>query len=58
MCYVLKGNRPEMDMEMTLRVAWRGVVARAEVTMDVRGIDPIPLTLKLESLGSSPSSLP
>jgi len=47
-----------MDMEMTLRVAWRGVVAPAKVTMDVTGIDPITITLKLESLESSPSSPP
>jgi len=47
-CLVVSGTQPEMGLEMTLWVAEQGLVPRAEITMDVRGIDPVTLTLKLE----------
>lgn len=47
-----------MDLEITFWVTEQGIVARAELTMEVRGIDPLTLTLKLESLEPNPSSLP
>jgi hypothetical protein len=47
-CVVLNGTEPEIDLEMTLWVTEQGVVPQAEVTMAVRGIDPLTLTMKLE----------
>jgi len=47
-CFVVKGTQPEMDLEMTLWVTEQGVVSQAEVTMAVRGVDPLTLTMKLE----------
>jgi hypothetical protein len=47
-CIVLNGTEPEIDLEMTLWVTEQGVVPQAEVTMAVRGVDPLTLTMKLE----------
>jgi len=47
-CIVLNGTEPEIDLEMTLWVTEQGVVPQAEVTMAVRGVDPLTLTVKLE----------
>ena len=47
-CFVVNGTQPEMDMEMTLWVTEQGVVPQAEITMAVRGVDPLTLTMKLE----------
>lgn len=47
-CFVLNGTEPEMDLQMTLWVTEQGVVPQAEVTMAVRGVDPLTLTMKLE----------
>ncbi|MBE0431712.1 MAG: hypothetical protein IBX67_07785 [Dehalococcoidia bacterium] len=47
-CFVVNGTQAEMGLEMTLWVTEQGLVPRAEITMDVRGIDPVTLTLKLE----------
>jgi len=47
-CFVVNGTQPEMDLEMTLWVTEQGVVPQAEVTMAVRGVDPLTLTMKLE----------
>jgi len=47
-CFVVNGTQPDMDLEITLWVTEQGVVPQAEVTMAVRGIDPLTLTMKLE----------
>jgi len=47
-CFVLNGTQPEMGLEMTLWVTEQGVVPQAEITMAVRGVDPLMLTMKLE----------
>jgi hypothetical protein len=47
-CIMLNGTEPEIDLEMTLWVTEQGVVPQAEVTMAVRGVDPLMLTMKLE----------
>jgi hypothetical protein len=47
-CYVVDGTQPEMDLEVTLWVTEQGVVPQAEITMAVRGVDPLTLTMKLE----------
>jgi len=57
-CFVVTGTEPDMDLEITLWVTEQGIVAQAEITMAVRGIDPLTLTLKLERSESSASSLP
>jgi hypothetical protein len=49
-CFVLNGTQPEMNLEMTLWVTEQGVVPQAEITMAVRGVDPLMLTMKLEHL--------
>jgi hypothetical protein len=48
-CIVLNGTEPEIDLEMTLWVTEQGVVPQAEITMAVRGVDPLTLTMKLEN---------
>ena len=47
-CFVVNGTQPDMDLEMTFWVTEQGIVPQAEVTMAVRGIDPLTLTMKLE----------
>jgi hypothetical protein len=47
-CFVVNGTQPEMGLEMTLWVTAQGVVPQAEITMAVRGVDPLTLTMKLE----------
>jgi hypothetical protein len=47
-CFVVNGTQPEMDLEMTFWVTEQGVVPQAEVTMAVRGVDPLTLTMKLD----------
>jgi hypothetical protein len=47
-CFVVNGTQTEMDLEVTLWVTEEGVVPQAEVTMAVRGVDPLTLTMKLE----------
>ena len=47
-CFVVNGTQPEMDLEMTFWVTEQGVVPQAEITMAVRGVDPLTLTMKLE----------
>jgi hypothetical protein len=47
-CYVVNGTQPGMDLEITLWVTDQGVVPRAQITMAVRGVDPLTLTMKLE----------
>jgi len=47
-CFVVNGTQPEMDLEMILWVTEQGVVPQAEITMAVRGVDPLTLTIKLE----------
>ena len=47
-CVVLNGTEPEIDLEMTLWVTEQGVVPQTKVTMAVRGVDPLTLTMKLE----------
>lgn len=47
-CVVLNGTDTEIDLEMTLWVTEQGVVPQAEVTMAVRGVDPVTLTMKLD----------
>jgi len=47
-CFVVNGTQPDMDLEMTLWVTEEGVVPQAEVTMAVRGVDHLTLTMKLE----------
>jgi hypothetical protein len=47
-CVVVTGIEPEIGLEMTLWVTEQGVVPQAEVTMALRGLDPLTLTMKLE----------
>lgn len=47
-CFVVNGAQSDMDMEMTLWITEQGVVPQAEITMAVRGVDPLTLTMKLE----------
>ena len=47
-CFVVNGTQPDMDLEMTLWVTEQAVVPQAEVTVAVRGVDPLTLTMKLE----------
>jgi hypothetical protein len=47
-CFVVNGTQPEMGLEMTLWVTEQGIVPQAEITMAVRGVDPLTLTMKLE----------
>ena len=47
-CFMVNGTQPEMDLEITLWVTEQGVVPQAEITMAVRGIDHLTLTMKLE----------
>jgi hypothetical protein len=47
-CFVVNGTQLEMGLEMTLWVTEQGVVPQAEITMAVRGVDPLTLTMKLE----------
>jgi hypothetical protein len=47
-CFVVNGIQPDMDLEMTLWVTEQGVVPQAEITMAVRGLDHLTLTMKLE----------
>jgi len=47
-CFVVNGTQPEMELEMTLWVTEQGVVPQAEITMAVRGVDHLTLTMKLE----------
>jgi hypothetical protein len=47
-CFVVNGTQPEMDLEMKLWVTEQGVVPQAEITMAVRGVDHLTLTMKLE----------
>jgi hypothetical protein len=48
-CFVVNGTQPEMDLEITLWVTEQGIVPQAEITMAVRGVDPLTLTMKLEN---------
>ena len=47
-CFVVHGTQPDMELEMTLWVTEQGIVPQAEITMPVRGVGPLILTLKLE----------
>lgn len=47
-CFVVNGTQPDMDLEMTLWVTEQGIVPQAEITMAVRGVDHLTLTMKLE----------
>jgi len=47
-CFVVNGTQPDMDLEMTFWVTEQGVVPQAEITMAVRGVDHLTLTMKLE----------
>ena len=47
-CFLVNGTQPDMGLEMTLWVTEQGVVPQAEITMAVRGVDPLTLTMKLE----------
>jgi hypothetical protein len=57
-CFVVNGTQTDMDLEMTLWVTEQGVVPQAEVTMAVRGIDPLTLTMKLEHYEQKNDSIP
>jgi hypothetical protein len=48
-CFVINGTQPEMDLKMRLWVTEQGVVPQAEITMAVRGVDHLTLTMKLEN---------
>jgi len=48
-CFVVNGTQSEMDLEITFWVTEQGVVPQAEITMAVRGVDPLMLTMKLEN---------
>jgi hypothetical protein len=52
-CFVVNGTQPEMDLEITLWVTEQGIVPQAEITMAVRGVDPLTLTMKLQKIMSS-----
>jgi hypothetical protein len=57
-CFVVNGTQPDMDLEMTFWVTEEGVVPRAEITMAVRGVDPLTLTMKLEYYEQKNDSIP
>jgi hypothetical protein len=47
-CFLVSGTQSDMGLEMTLWVTEQGVVPQAEITMAVRGVDHLTLTMKLE----------
>lgn len=47
-CFVLNGTEPQIGLEMTVWVTEQGVVPQAQITMTVRGLDHLSLTMKLE----------
>ncbi len=47
-CFVVNGTQPDMDLDIALWVTEQGVVPQAEITMAVRGVDHLTLTMKLE----------
>jgi hypothetical protein len=47
-CVVVNGTEPEIGLEITLWVAKQRIVPQAEITMAVRGVDHLTLTIKLE----------
>jgi len=47
-CFLVNGTQPDMNLEMTLWVTEQGIVPQAEITMAVRGVDHLRLTMKLE----------
>jgi len=47
-CFVLNGTEPEIGLEITLWVAKQRIVPQAEITMAMRGADPLTLTMRLE----------
>lgn len=46
--FVLDGTEPEIGLGMTLWVTGEGIVPQAEVTMAMRGVGSLTLTMKLE----------
>jgi len=48
-CFMVNGTQPEMDLELTLWVTEQGIVPQTEITMAVRGVDSLTLTMKLEN---------
>jgi hypothetical protein len=46
--FVVNGTRPDMELEITLWVTEQGIVPQAEITMPVRGVGRLTLTLQLE----------
>ena len=46
--FVLNGTEPELGLGVTLWVTEQGVVPQAAITMAVRDVDPLTLTMKLE----------
>jgi hypothetical protein len=57
-CFVVNGTQPDMGLEMTLWVTEQGVVPQAEITMAVRGVDPLTLTMKLEHYEQKNNRIP
>ena len=57
-CFLVNGTQPGMDMEMTLWVTEQGIVPQAEITMAVRGLGDLTLTMKLEHYGQKSDEIP
>jgi hypothetical protein len=47
-CFVVNGTESDIGLEMTLWITEQGIVPQTEITMAVRGVDPLTLTMKLE----------
>jgi hypothetical protein len=47
-CFLVNGTQPDMDLDIALWVTEQGVAPQAEITMAVRGVDHLTLTMKLE----------
>jgi hypothetical protein len=47
-CFLVNGTQPDVDLEMTLWVTEQGIVPQAQITMAVRGLDHLRLTMQLE----------
>jgi hypothetical protein len=57
-CFVVNGTQPEMGLEMTLWVTEQGIVPQTEITMAVRGVDHLRLTMKLEHYEQKNNRIP
>ena len=57
-CFVVNGTQPDMGLEITLWVSLAVAATTAEITMAVRGVDHLTLTMKLEHYEQKNDSIP